>query len=82
MKTAYTFGANGFVAANDASDINFMIVSKPAQLSIVKTAAPRIFTPEVNQSADAWKFDYRIYMDCFVLDNKADGIYVSVESGS
>jgi len=77
MKSAYTFGSNGFVPAIGAKDINFMIVHRPAQVSLVKTAQPRIFTPEVNQSADAYKFDYRIYMDCFVIDNKQSGIYVS-----
>ena len=57
-------------------DINFMIVHRPAVLGIKKHVKPRIFSPDVNQSADAWKFDYRIYHDLFVPDNKTDGIYL------
>ncbi len=61
-------------------DINFMIVSKSAVAQITKTALPRIFDPTVNQLANAWKFDYRIYHDAFVMDNKVDGIYAHAKS--
>lgn len=57
-------------------DINFMLVDPQAVLSITKTALPRIFDPETNQSANAWKYDYRLYHDIFVPDNKVNGIYL------
>lgn len=57
-------------------DINFMVVHKPAVLGVKKHIKPRIFTPDVNQSADAYKFDYRIYHDLFVPGNKTKGIYL------
>lgn len=70
----------GFVVDdNIAEPINFMIVSKSAVVQIVKLALPRVFTPEQNQEAHAWKFDYRIYHDAWVLDNKKDGIYASIQ---
>ena len=56
--------------------INFMIVHPSAVAKVVKHVLPRIFTPEQYQNADAWKFDYRIYHDTFVYDNKAKGIYM------
>lgn len=56
--------------------INFMIVHPSALTKVVKHALPRVFTPEENQVADAWKFDYRVYHDTFVYDNKAKGIYL------
>lgn len=56
--------------------IDFVLMDKTAAFADVKHAAPRIFDPSVNQTADAWKFDYRVYHDLFILDNKADGIYV------
>lgn len=56
--------------------INFMIVHPSAVAKVVKHVLPRIFTPEQYQNADAWKFDYRIYHDTFVYDNKANGIYM------
>lgn len=56
--------------------INFMIVHPSALTKAVKHAIPRIFTPDENQSADAWKFDYRVYHDTFVYENKTKGIYL------
>lgn len=56
--------------------INFMIVHPSALTKVVKHVLPRIFTPDENQSADAWKFDYRIYHDTFVFENKVKGIYL------
>lgn len=56
--------------------INFMIVHPSAVTKVAKHVLPRIFTPDQNQSADAWKFDYRIYHDTFVFENKVKGIYL------
>lgn len=57
-------------------DINFMIVHPSAVLQVIKHQVPRLFSPEVNQEADAWKLNYRVYHDCWVLANKTDGIYL------
>lgn len=66
--------AGGFTLAGQ--DINFMIVHPSAVIQIVKHIIPRVFSPEVNQEADGWKLNYRIYHDLFVLANKSNGIYV------
>ena len=68
----------GFVVPTDGTSypINFMIVHPSAIVQVTKHVVPRIFSPEVNQQADAWKFDYRIYHDLFVEDNKVAGIYL------
>ena len=68
-------GAGGYTASGDA--INYMIVHPSAVLQVVKHAVPRTFSPQVNQEADAWKFDYRVYHDCWVKAKKTNGIYVS-----
>ena len=57
--------------------INFMIIHPSAVIQVVKHLVPRIFSPQVNQEADAWKFDYRIYHDAFVREQKTKGIYLS-----
>lgn len=61
---------------NAGSAINFMIVHKDAVLPVVKHNPIRIFSPEQNQGADGWVFNFRLYHDCFVAPNKANGIYV------
>lgn len=66
----------GYIVAKDGYKINFMIVHPSAVVKVVKHQLPRIFAPGVNQKADAWKFDYRIYHDTFVYENKVDGIYM------
>lgn len=66
----------GFAKATDAKDINFMMISKSAVLQATKMALPKIFTPDENQSKDAWKFQYRLYHDAMVYENKANGIYL------
>ena len=64
------------VPASTSYPINFMIIHPSAVVQIAKHVVPRIFSPEVNQSAAAWKFDYRIYHDAFVENNKVAGIYL------
>ena len=64
------------VPASISYPINFMIIHPSAVVQIAKHVVPRIFSPQVNQSADAWKFDYRIYHDAFVENNKVAGIYL------
>ena len=63
-------------------DINFMVVHPSAVLQVIKHQIPRVFSPEVNQEADAWKINYRVYHDCWVLSNKTDGIYVHKKASS
>lgn len=75
--------AGGYEKAVGALDINFLMVDPRACMGIKKTAKPRLFSPEVNQKADAWQYDYRLYHDMFVFDNKVKGVYLhTVASGS
>jgi len=68
--------AFGFAPTAGGYKINFMIVHPSAVKNAMKLALPKIFSPDENQSKDAWKFQYRQYHDAFVLDNKVNGIYV------
>ena len=56
-------------------DLNFMIVNPMACAAIQKHQTIRHFTPEVNQAADAHKWQYRLYHDLLVFDNKAPLVY-------
>lgn len=69
--------AGGYVGtASTGYPINFLIVHPSAVIKATKHVLPRIFSPDVNQAADAWKFDYRVYHDTFVYENKVKGIYL------
>ena len=78
LKDGKTSGqeAGGYEQATGAYAINFLIVHPSAVCKVVKHVLPRIFTPDENQKADAWKFDYRLYHDMFVYENKVKGIYL------
>ena len=58
--------AGGLVADTNAKDINWIITSKNVPIAVSKTDLTRIFTPMVNQQADAWKIDYRKYHDIWI----------------
>ena len=66
--------------ASTSKPINFMIVHPSAVIQVTKHVLPRIFSPLENQAANAWAFDYRIYHDIFVEDNKKKGIYLHAAS--
>lgn len=69
--------AGGFAkTASTGRDINFMLIHPTAVLQATKHAALKIFSPEENQSADAWLMQYRLYHDAFVLENHVDGVYL------
>ena len=60
----------------DGKAINFMMIHPSAVVQTKKFSLPKIFTPDENQKMDAWLFQFRLYHDCFVYDNKKSGIYL------
>lgn len=77
MKTSYNFNgaAGGFAPGNNAKEVYMMVCPKSGAHLVKKTEQMRIFTPEQNIDADAYKFDYRIYYDVFVKKSGLDAIW-------
>ncbi len=78
MKTAYTFkndSVGGFTPASAAKEIYMLVCPKSGAHLVKKTENLRIFTPEQNLDADAYKFDYRIYYDVFVKKSGLDAVW-------
>lgn len=67
----------GYAKAEGGYPINFMLVHKDAVIQHQKHVAPKVVTPEQNQTADAWKFGYRNVGIAEVYENKVAGIYCS-----
>ncbi len=68
--------AGGYVKeTSTGKDLNFLGVHLASQQAYSKIDAPRIFSPDENQSMRAWQYDYRRYHDLWVLDNKKAGVY-------
>lgn len=71
--------AGGYVKGNTAKQINFMIMPRTTPIAITKQDKMKIFTPDQNQDADAWKMNYRRFHDIWVLDNRLNSIWVNVK---
>lgn len=86
MKTAFEFltgkegqEKGGFKPADSAKDINWIITVKRAPIAVNKTDKARIFDPETNQEARAWRYDYRKYHELWIPKNKCDAIFVNIK---
>lgn len=80
MKSAYNFvksgetSEGGFTAAAGAKNIRLIIMPKGGANLVQKSEKMRVFTPEQNLDADAYKFDYRTYYDIFVKKSGEESI--------
>lgn len=70
--------AGGLKAATDAKDINWIITPQRVPIAISKTDKLRVFEPDTNQKADAWKIDYRKYHDLWIKESDKKIIFVCV----
>lgn len=84
MKSAYDFmetasgaTAGGFAPDGSAKDVHMLILPKKSASLVKKTEKMRVWTPDQNIDADAYKFDYRVYYDVFVKKSRLDTIYAS-----
>ena len=73
-----TSNAGGWTATGDL--INFILMHPSACDQATKLANLKIFSPEMNQLADSWLFQYRLYHDAWDYANKLTGIYVPAAS--
>ena len=70
--------AGGLKAAADAKDINWIITPQRVPIAISKTDKLRVFEPDTNQKADAWKIDFRKYHDLWIKEADKKIIFVCV----
>ena len=68
----------GFKAAVDADDVHMLVLPKKAASLVKKTEKLRVFSPEQNPEADAYKFDYRIYYDLLIKKSGAKSIWAAI----
>ena len=68
-------GSVGWGYTKNGTALNFLMLCPESVLQATKMALPKVFDPDTNQEKDAWKFQYRLYHDAMVYENKANGIY-------
>ncbi len=78
MNVEYTFNNDaegGFAPINGSRQTYMLVCPKRGAHLVKKTEQMRIFSPEQNLDADAYKFDYRIYYDVFVNKSGLDNVW-------
>lgn len=80
MKTEYTDDTEngGLKPTESAKDVGILAVPKTAVHLVKKSEKMRVFTPEQNLDADAYKFDYRVYYDAFVKKSNLEHIAAAI----
>lgn len=89
MKTAFTFydgvtndsvdqTPGGFAPTESAKKIGILVLPKRAASLVKKSERVRTFSPDRNQSADAYLFQYRLYYDLFVKKSMTNTVYAYV----
>ena len=83
MKTLFEYNpgtestAGGFTVKDGAKNIDMLMLPKTAASLVKKTEKLRVFSPEQNQDADAYLFQYRLYYDIFVKKSRLEHIYAA-----
>ena len=70
----------GYAKAAEGKAINWMVVEKSAVIKFDKHVASRVFSPDELENLDSYMRKYRKYGIVELLDNKLDGVFVSVEA--
>ena len=68
----------GYAKATEGKDINWMVVERSAVIKFDKHVASRVFSPDELENLDSYMRKYRKYGIVELLDNKLDGVRVSV----
>lgn len=67
----------GYAKASAGADLHFLLVKPEAVIQLIQHNKFQSFSPDQNQTADAYRLNYRVFGDAWVLENGATGIYSS-----
>lgn len=87
LKTEYLFksgGTNNFGFAPRAwgMQIDYILIATSSAVAFNKHDKTRYFSADNNINADADKVQMRLFHDCWVYENKHDGIFIRLESAT
>ena len=80
----------GYTPATGAKHIGMLMIQPMSILQLSKRRIARVWAPTkeeaagtdgVNPNADAWRFDFRIYHDAWMLEEKIAGVYAATIEG-
>lgn len=81
LNAGATGGAGGYTKTSSTGrDINFLMVHPSAVLQPIKLNQVKYFSPDIWQGGDFHAWQYRLYHDAFVYENKVDGVYSHIKA--
>ena len=81
MKSKYDF-SDGFTAADDARQINMILLHPSCVIAPVKRSAIYLFAPGEHTAGDGWLYQNRFFTDLFIISSKIGGVKINVEAES
>jgi hypothetical protein len=77
LKTAFNF-TDGAVPADDAGQINMILIHPKSVIACDKHSYIRMWAPGTHTQGDGYLYQNRRYGDLFLLPNRAEGVKVNV----
>ena len=72
----------GVTFANLGPNINWLIAARPAVDAIARPQITKVIDPDQNQEGEFWKIMFSIYHGNWVMENKGNGLLVSLDTAS
>lgn len=79
MKSSYDF-TDGFTPAEDAVQVNMILVHPSAVIACDKHSYINLWAPGSHTQGDGYLYQNRKYGDLFVLDTRKDGIMINADA--
>lgn len=70
----------GVTFADLGPSINWIIAARPAVDAIARPQITKVIDPDANQEGEFWKIMFSIYHGNWILENKGDGLLVSMDT--
>lgn len=81
MKSSYDF-TDGFTPAEDAVQVNMILVHPSALIACDKHSYINLWAPGSHTQGDGYLYQNRKYGDLFVLDTRKDGIMINADAAA
>lgn len=70
----------GVEFANLGPNVNWIIAARPVVQAVARPQVTKVFSPDENQMGNCWKIMFAIYHGLWTMDNKKEGLLVSMDT--
>ena len=70
----------GVTFTNLGADVNWIIAARPAVDAVARPQISKVIDPDTNQDGEYWKIMFSVYHGMWTMQNKGDGILVSLNT--